>query len=86
MVNRQDHADYSITFSGNNKRDKFENDAKNLFDATIRDISYFAYKLNAINSNESKIYLKNSLSLISRNFYLCLYDIGENYDFTKLYN
>ncbi len=74
MVNRQDHADYSITFSGNNKRDKFENDAKNLFDATIRDISYFAYKLNAVNSNESKIYLKNSLSLISRNFYLCLYN------------
>ncbi len=74
LVNRQDHADYSITFSGNNKRDKFENDAKNLFDATIRDISYFAYKLNAVNSNESKIYLKNSLSLISRNFYLCLYN------------
>lgn len=74
LINSSHHEKYSVTFGGSNFAKKTDDDAKDLFKATIRDISYFAYKLDSINSNESKIYLKNSLVLINRNFYLCLYN------------
>lgn len=74
------HNKSSITYGGNNKGKKPLMDSENLLKATVRDISFFAYKLN----NGSIDYLRSAPYLIKRNFYLCLYPIGENYDYKEL--
>ena len=66
-----------------NTEKRYEYEANNLLKAIIRDLSFFAMHLD---TNSQEKYLKSSEILIERIFYLCLYDIGENYDFTKLYN
>lgn len=80
LINSKEHVEKSITYSGNNFKRKIDMDAKNLLKATVRDISFFAYKLDKFN----KDYLKSAPYIIKRNFYLCLYDIGDNYDYKEL--
>lgn len=75
-----EHRKYSITFGGNNFKDKIEEDAKNLLKATVRDIAFMANKLGDAKDD----YLKSAPYIIKRNFYLCLYEIGDNYDYEKL--
>lgn len=80
LVESIQHNKSSITYGGNNKGKKPLMDSENLLKATVRDISFFAYKLN----NGSIDYLRSAPYLIKRNFYLCLYPIGDNYDYKEL--
>jgi hypothetical protein len=66
-----------------NTEKRYEYEANNLLKTTIRNLSFFAMYLD---TNSQEKYLKSSEILIERIFYLYLYDIGEIYDFTKLYN
>lgn len=81
LIKKNNHITSSITFGGNNFAKKTDDDAKNLLKATVRDISFFAYHLPVI---ERVDYLKSAPYIIKRNFYLCLYPIGDNYGYSNL--
>lgn len=80
LIKSDDHMKFSITYAGNNFKRKIKDDSNDLLKATVRDIAFLANNLGVAKDS----YLKSAPYIIKRNFYLCLYEIGDNYDYRKL--